>query len=92
LGVTEGEAVGAVVTVGATVVAGRVPVEAVPVAVGKMGSMVREPVSVETGAVPVAVAIPVAVLDGESVPEFVAVPVYMIFFFLKKKDGEGRGE
>lgn len=66
------------VTVGVTVVIEglRVGTEivAVPV-VGKMGSMVREPVSVETGAVPVAVAVPVAEPEGET-PELVAVPVY----------------
>lgn len=69
------------VTVGVTVVVGRVAVETVPVG-GRIGSMVREPVSIEPGAVPVAVAEPVAgpvagpvaVPDGESV----AVPVYGI--------------
>jgi len=67
------------VTVGVTVMAEGLMVVAEEVAmvgtkevavVGKMGSMVRELVSVETGAV----AVPDAESDGET-PELVAVPV-----------------
>ena len=90
LGAVVGETVGAI-TVGVTVVAeGLIVVTetvAVPV-VGKMGLTVREPVSVEAGAVPVAVAVPVAEPEGET-PELVAVPAYGVYEKMGQNDGSG---